>query len=679
MARLPPPYLPQAIQGNLICHTEVETLPGVAVIIRPYELAARGDFIRLYWNHTFVTEKIISSDDISLSLPWVYTISQDRVNAGENTINYTATDAFGNFNESDSVKVYILQNCEATLPPPTFSDAVDGIISGNSIINNRGTHIAVPAYSSITVGDRVTIIFDGYTLDGNLVPNTHYSVQHVIEATDITNGFSILVPQDYLIQIANGEARTSYHLIRADSENIEYSDTTSAIVMAYSLLLPMPVYDDAIDGLLDLKAITGGINVSVMLSPIIDIELGDSVTLNWHGYDYYGQLINGTMGSSIHTTVSITDIVSGALHFVISSGIIEFANIIYLRCEYRVTNPTTSKYRLSYPANALIDIRGLTLPAPIFPYAVNNILTRESINTHNGTLLQASYPGMMVGDTLYFIVDGVDAAGHTIQATSYTATVTVNAAQASANMVDTLIPATNLLAVNNNGVITARYNARFANAPGGFAKSLPNSIELNLNIVPTLILTAEILVNHAGADGINRNYIFYTLKDSFNNPVEGVYLRFSVDRPGVTLDSTNAPTTAAGQYVLGITGTLSGPVTVRAEILSDSSVFAVSSLIFTDKGVELIAEILADNAQANGIAINRVLFTLKETLTGIRIPNVYLHIESSNDAIPASVVQKTDLNGYVELMLTNTTPGNVWIDARSLSPVVTTTKVVSFI
>lgn len=677
MALLPPPYLPQAMLDNLICHTEVESLPGVVVIIRPYELAARGDLIRLYWNDVFRSEMIIADDDISNSLPWVVIIDKASVNFGENKIRYTATDAYDNFNQSDNMRLFILQNCAATLPPPQFTDSVDGVISEVSIINNQGTHLAIPSYSNIREDDEINITFTGYTNEGEFIPAAQYTIQHFVESSDISNGFSVLVPLYNLLTIRVGEARASYSVVRTGSGNIEYSDSSSASITAVSTLLPAPIFDDAMNGLLDSQAISSGINVSVLLAPSIDIELGDTVTLTWRGYNYFGELINGTEGNITKLPLTISDLSAGVLKFVISSEITVFSHIIYLRCEYVVTNVNTNKYRLSNPATALIDVNGRVIPAPVFPSAVNNIITQESVINNNGTLLLAIYTGIAIGDIVSFSINGTDESGNPEPTAKYNSTIVVNSTHILSNSVGIQIPADKLLAVGNGGSISAEYQVVFSGAPGGFASSLKSSVLLQTE---TRWLLSELVVdNNAEANGIMKNYILYTLRNSFNSPVEGVYLRFSADQPGVNLDTSAAPTTAAGQYILGLTATNSGPASVRAEVLSDPTIFAVSSVLFTDKGVELIAETLIDNSPSNGMSLNRVLFTLRERLTGLRIPDVYLNITTSNGAIPESLVQKTDANGYVELMITNTITGNVWIDARSLYPYASTTKVVTFL
>lgn len=192
--------------------------------------------------------------------------------------------------------------------------------------------------------------------------------------------------------------------------------------------------------------------------------------------------------------------------------------------------------------------------------------------------------------------------------------------------------------------------------------------QLNTAFAPTQ-LSSVILDDNAPADGHSKISIFYSLTDANGNPAPGEYLRFSLQgTSSAILDSTIAPTTAAGQFLLGVSNNESQSVTVRAEVLSNSSIYNTSQITFGGQSIVLLAETLADNVPADGISQNRVLFTLKNPITNARYPNVYLDIESSNGAQPEEYVEKTDENGYVELLLTNTTPGNVWIDARSQAP-----------
>ncbi|CNI18717.1 Ig-like domain-containing protein [Yersinia pekkanenii] len=79
----------------------------------------------------------------------------------------------------------------------------------------------------------------------------------------------------------------------------------------FAQLRKMTLNDDAEHGWLDATAVTGGIAVSVRLAADIDIESGDTVALDWSGYDFYGQLIAGTPGSRVHAPVNTADIAAG--------------------------------------------------------------------------------------------------------------------------------------------------------------------------------------------------------------------------------------------------------------------------------------------------------------------------------------------------------------------------------
>ncbi|HHH1368329.1 TPA: hypothetical protein ACPZHQ_002264 [Yersinia enterocolitica] len=191
----------------------------------------------------------------------------------------------------------------------------------------------------------------------------------------------------------------------------------------------------------------------------------------------------------------------------------------------------------------------------------------------------------------------------------------------------------------------------------------------NLEVFAPSQLSSLIIDNNAPADGHSKIHIFYTLTDTVGTPVPGEYLRFTVQgSSSAVLDTTLAPTTAAGQYVLGVTNSQAQTVNILAEALSNPAVNNTSQLTFGSQSVALIAQTLSDNAPADGTTENRVLFTLKNPTTNERYSDVYLDIKSSNGAHPEELVEKTDENGYVELLLSNTVQGNVWIDARSPAP-----------
>lgn len=675
MSTLSPPSFAPPVVNGVLCRQHI-TQNEILVIIPPYPGASYGDRLELYWNNEFIDYNVIQS----IPFPgWVVSVPESRVINGINNIYYVSTDILGNRSHSDIIPILVTQVCGTTLPPPIFTDAISDVIPESSIIINQGTRVFIPPYNQIAINDVITVFFLGEDRNNEIIQSSEYQYNSPPLTGNDLNGFTILIPFIPVSSIGNGIARIYYQVTRATSQIVEYSDTAQATINMISAQLTPPIFDDAKHAWLDAQAVSDGIKVSVKLAPEIDITINDIVTLNWYAHDFHGQPISGTAGSSIHTPVTLADIVSGALHFTISNSITAIASIMWLTCEYTVVNQSTNKYRRSYPSTVLIDILNRTLPAPLFPYTENNTLTHESIISNNGTLLRASYPGMMVGDIVYFNIQGRDSIGNIIPEANYNTSTIISIGNIISNSIDITIPSSTLLSVGNNGYITGEYSILFSTFPGGFASSLQKSIIILQNIVPTLILTSTVINDNAEANGIDQNIIIYTLKNSFGQPVEGI-LTFTRSGTTAILDPAFlASTNSAGQLIQRVTNTISGSVTVTTNVYNNTSISDIATIHFTEKDIVLIAETIRDNSLANGQSSNQILFTLKDRRTNIGIPNVILDIQNNYGAKPESWAPITDLNGHVLLELTSTQAIGVIVSARTLDNRASVNHYVTFI
>ncbi|HHH1607596.1 TPA: Ig-like domain-containing protein, partial [Yersinia enterocolitica] len=193
---------------------------------------------------------------------------------------------------------------------------------------------------------------------------------------------------------------------------------------------------------------------------------------------------------------------------------------------------------------------------------------------------------------------------------------------------------------------------------------MSNSSDTNIRALPAN-LASTVYSNGAQADGTSENIIIYTLTDALGLPVQDILL-FSTPSPTARLQPQLDTTNTAGQLILRVTNTTSGPVTVNASVFSNSQITNANSVTFGTQSTVLIAETITDDAPADGQSLNRILYTLKNSQTNAVLPNIVLDIENHYGAKPEAWAPITDQNGHALLELSNTQPGRVVVDARTL-------------
>ncbi|CNK92368.1 hypothetical protein [Yersinia proxima] len=470
------PNLPQMKDG-VISGDSLNSGDGVLISIPRYVDEQNGDFIRVRWNNRAVKEVLVGLS--SGELPLLVHIPKDLAPDGINIADYSVTDLSGNLSLAPEVRVFIARDDTGTLDAPVFINKnTANVITELSVIENNGSDIYIGKNAEIVAGDEVEIIFNG-SVNNQLIPESQFIVTEIVSSVTEITGITIKVPAPYIFSIGNGNATAFYRVKKANSSVVKLSHTAYVNIAVTASTLPPPVYIDINDGWLTQDVMINGIAVQVNLTDSISVN--DTLTLKWDGYNQLGGHLSATVGQLQHT-VTAEDISAQTIIFIIDYSIAQLINIGRIDCYYDVRNQNDSYLRSTLAIANIDNVHGI-LPAPIFPYAVNNIISSDSINVHNGSTIRASYAGLAIGDMVVFTLDGIDQNGNRVPEASFSATLDVTGANVIQNYIEALIPAEILLSVGNNGKIIASYRTTYMSTSGGIANS--PTTEVTMNIVPS--------------------------------------------------------------------------------------------------------------------------------------------------------------------------------------------------
>lgn len=206
--------------------------------------------------------------------------------------------------------------------------------------------------------------------------------------------------------------------------------------------LPAPEILEAIDGKVDVSDISGDY-IHVRLPFYIGIHHGDVI-------QYY---FDETLASK--QVIPVTGPFPSAIEAPISKY--RFRDGIYTVTCRAIDIAGNTGYSESTDIE-IINSEAYKIQAPFFPDAVSGKLSRNSILQHDGAFVRASYTGLTVDDSIQFYWGGVDSHGTPAPFASFESTpIQVQQINVISGYVETKIPASNMLAVGNNGMGTAYY------------------------------------------------------------------------------------------------------------------------------------------------------------------------------------------------------------------------------
>ncbi|HHR6591785.1 TPA: hypothetical protein ACS785_004029, partial [Providencia alcalifaciens] len=260
---LPPPIFLDGEDGLL---TEDEVSSGVRLSIA-YPNMLENDALRIFLRGFTVLGLPVpeANDELRIQL------TASQASAGEVSVifpralaelvvqgwldsDYTVTrSTLENLSETAAVRLNLME--PISLPPPIFTEAIDGILLIDSVIELHGTPLRI-AWPQLAEKDVVTIILNGYDREGQMVAEASYQEEHTVTAEDEVAGlFTLLLPENAVLAVGeSGKLEAQYWVMYAGNAGFAYSLTAEVILMkvpsASSLTLVLatgaPIYDNTL-------------------------------------------------------------------------------------------------------------------------------------------------------------------------------------------------------------------------------------------------------------------------------------------------------------------------------------------------------------------------------------------------------------------------------------------------
>ncbi|TKI06088.1 Ig-like domain-containing protein [Martelella alba] len=250
--------------------------------------------------------------------------------------------------------------------------------------------------------------------------------------------------------------------------------------------------------------------------------------------------------------------------------------------------------------------------------------------------------------------------------TQQSTVLTNSLGNADVSFTNTVAESPRILASYRDIVGEEVYASQYTTFQGG----VPSSLSLNW----------QIIANNAPANNTTNNLIAYTVRDAAGNPVDGELIDFVVTQGQATLSAARGQTNNLGVFELAIRSGLSGPVTVRAALVSQPNVFQFTEVMFSAVQSAILAvTVLSDHAPANGLRPVVVRFTLM-TLQGQPWPQQQLTFTANNNASLSPTSGLTNNNGQIDVNIVNQIPGQVRVSGSwVVNPTVKNNVDVTFI
>jgi hypothetical protein len=243
---------------------------------------------------------------------------------------------------------------EADLPVPQIKESHELALDPHKdVLPAEGVIIVAPPYAAMSIGDKVTLLWDGFTAGGAARPPIR-PIKEVKEA-DIGQPLTWTVTKSNVMLIANGRVELSYRILYANNETSDSAQQILRIVAPPVTRLPEPTIKQYSGGPLDPSKFPNGAIVQIKLYP--EARAGDSMVLYVHGARSSNNLF-------LPMRVDPSTIDSGVLEFHLQYDWLA-ANIGKIELFYQYSRPGEAM-----SANSLkVDIRNpLDLPVPNISY-----------------------------------------------------------------------------------------------------------------------------------------------------------------------------------------------------------------------------------------------------------------------------------------------------------------------
>ena len=281
-------------------------------------------------------------------------------------------------------------------PAPSLREANLGQINPDSI--STGTvHVDISPYENMKDGDVIVLNWMGILADGNSGPVTRPS--HIVTLSDVGNmiSFSVNVT-NYLVPYNNGGVLTLGYSVN----NINSLTTDVVVGNSVGDILPPPIIEEAIDGILDLDEIDEVVTLTVPVYP--EMATGDLLTYFWKGIK-----ADGTPGVILHDGLHVpASMVGRQISFTLysASAVVPYDNgQVEVWYQVETNNSERTSLHQTYSVG-----EPLGLPAPIVIEAVEGDI--DPANIIDYAHIHIRYPELHGGDVLQALWQGYDKEGN---------------------------------------------------------------------------------------------------------------------------------------------------------------------------------------------------------------------------------------------------------------------------
>lgn len=289
---LPAPDFPEA-NNNTITADDIYD-DSTPVHIPVYSGMTSGDQVTIYWagtdhynqpvpasvtslSYIVKANDLINGFSVNILAPYVSVIG-----VGTASSWYSVLPVGGVAKNSDTAVVQI-DITQISLIAPIFTEGNDGWIDTNEAVN--GTPIAVPAYSGISVGDVVTVSWQGYTGNNPVAGSSGSASPHAVSGSEIITGFQVTLPYANMAPIGVGTLQAWYQVDYSGSSQRGISAAAQVnLDILHPGMLPPPTFPAAAgDNTITSAEVTAG-NGTEMDVTYSGMTTGDIVTAFWLGY-----------------------------------------------------------------------------------------------------------------------------------------------------------------------------------------------------------------------------------------------------------------------------------------------------------------------------------------------------------------------------------------------------------
>jgi hypothetical protein len=295
---LPAPTFPDADAENTITYASVLQNNGTYVRV-PWstDSYSTGDTIYIYWREldafgtpvtgsdTSITYEVVSADvGIGFSVLIMPSYVTAVTTTGSAEAWYSVEPLTGAAQSSLTGSVVVDMSGSGVYPAPVIPAGNDGWVDCSEITVDGGVEVDIPASSQFVVNGDVVVYWQGYDLTGTPLPaSTFQTPEHILTSNDVTDGFSVSIPADYVVPIGVGSAQIWYSVTAPALPGVSGMANVQ-IDALHCTQLPAPVFPAAAgDNTITGSEITAdnGTDMEITWTGMV---AGDTVTAFWVGY-----------------------------------------------------------------------------------------------------------------------------------------------------------------------------------------------------------------------------------------------------------------------------------------------------------------------------------------------------------------------------------------------------------